>query len=156
MRRVTTPVCGHGRAQVWTWRDSLALFEHAREVTGPNHVIHVNLAEAYADAGSTDLALQHYEESLRLFPEARLVHTRMGVLLASRGQIESALEHFRESVRRHPAESGARVELARLVLRAERVDRAATLLEKELEVDPGSPRALLHLGEIAVLRGDRD
>ena len=35
------------RVQVSTWRNSIALFEHARAVTGDNHVVQVNLAEAY-------------------------------------------------------------------------------------------------------------
>jgi len=144
------------RAQVSTWRDSVALFEHARAVTGDNHVVHVNLAEAHEDADRVDLALEHYQEALRWFPAARRVHLRMGVLFARRGQWSQAEQHFRESTHRHPEERDARLELGALYLGQGRVKEAAEQLEAELALDPESARTLFHLGEIAALRDGRE
>jgi tetratricopeptide (TPR) repeat protein len=143
------------QAQVSTWRDSVALFEHARAVTGDNHVVHVNLAEAHEDAGRVDLALEHYREALRSFPGARRVHRRMGWLLSKRGQRSQAEQHFRESVRRHPDERGARLGLGILYLGSGRPEQAAEQLEAELALDPHSARTLFHLGELAALRDER-
>ena len=144
------------QAQVSTWRDSVALFEHARAVTGDNHVVHVNLAEAHEDAGRLDLALEHYREALRWFPAARRVHLRMGLLLARRGQRSQAEQHFRESVRRHPEERGARLGLGTLYLGSGRLEQAAEQLEAELALDPQSAQTLFHLGELAALRDERE
>jgi tetratricopeptide (TPR) repeat protein len=144
------------QAQVSTWRDSIALFEHARSVTGENHVVHVNLAEAHEDADRVDLALEHYREALRSFPAARRVHLRMGVLLARRGQWSRAEHHFRESIRRHPEERGARLGLGALYLGHGRLEQASEQLEAELALDPKSARTLFHLGELAALRDERE
>jgi tetratricopeptide (TPR) repeat protein len=144
------------RAQVSTWRNSVALFEHARAVTGDNYVVHVNLAEAHEDAGGMDLALEHYREALRFFPAARRVHLRMGVLFARRGQWSQAEHHFRESIRRHPEERGARLGLGTLYLGRGRLEQAAEQLEAELALDPQSAQTLFHLGELAALRGERE
>jgi tetratricopeptide (TPR) repeat protein len=144
------------RAQVSTWRDSVALFEHARAVTGDNHVVHVNLAEAHEDADRVDLALEHYREALRWFPAARRVHLRMGKLFARRGQWGQAEHHFRESILRHPEERGARLGLGRLYLHSGRLEQAAEQLEAELALDPESAQALFHLGELAALGDERE
>jgi tetratricopeptide (TPR) repeat protein len=144
------------QAQVSTWRDSVALFEHARAVTGDNHVVHVNLAEAFEDAGRLDLALEHYREALRAFPAARRVNLRMGLLLARRGQWSQAEQHFRASVRRHPEERGARLGLGKLYLGSGRLQQAGEQLEAELALDPQSAQALFYLGEVAALRGERE
>jgi tetratricopeptide (TPR) repeat protein len=144
------------QAQVSTWRDSVALFEHARAVTGDNHVVHVNLAEAHEDAGRVDLALEHYREALRRFPGARRVHLRMGMLLARRGQWNQAERHFRESIRRHPEERGARLGLGICYLGSGRLEQATEQLEAELALDPESAQTLFHLGELAALRDERE
>ncbi len=73
------------RAQLQTWRDSVALFENALAVSGEHPVVHLNLGEAHEDAGRLDLARTHYERGLALAPGVAQLHLRLGALLSRVG-----------------------------------------------------------------------
>jgi hypothetical protein len=78
------------RAQLATWRDSVTLFEHALAVSGEGPVVHLNLGEAYEDAGRLDLARHPYERGLALAPGAAPLHLRLGALLSRVGERTAA------------------------------------------------------------------
>lgn len=145
-----------GRAQVSTWRDSVTLFEHAREVTGGNAVVELNLAEAYEDAGDAERALAHYEKALQWQPGARGAHARMGALLARRGELEKGSRHLLLATRIDPLDPAPRVELGTLLLRTGRAEPAARELERALELDPTNAAARYRLAEIRALLGEGD
>jgi tetratricopeptide (TPR) repeat protein len=73
------------RVQLATWRDSVALFEHALAVSGEHPVVLLNLGEAHEGAGRLDLARSHYERGLALAPGAAPLHLRLGALLSRVG-----------------------------------------------------------------------
>jgi tetratricopeptide (TPR) repeat protein len=142
------------RAQVFTWRDSVALFEHARAVAGSNVVVEMNLAEAHEDAGDSTRALEHYENALALQPGARGADTRIAALLARRGEVDAAARHLAQALRLDPADAAAHLELGRLQLRAGRAELAAQALAQSLALDPARAQARYHLAELEALRGD--
>lgn len=142
-----------GRAQVDTWRDSVALFEHARAVTGPNAVVELNLAEAYDEAGDAERALAHYEQALHWYPGARGAHARMGALLVRRGEPERGTRHLLLAMRLDPLDPAPRVELATLLLRSGKLEPATLQLERALELDPDDATARYHLAELRALAG---
>jgi tetratricopeptide (TPR) repeat protein len=78
------------RAQLDTWRDSVALFENALAVSGEHPVVHLNLGEAHEAAGRLDLARRHYESGLALAPGAAQIHVRLGDLLSRTGERAAA------------------------------------------------------------------
>lgn len=142
------------RSQVATWRDSIALFEHARSVTGGNVVVALNLAEAYEDAGENERALALYEEALHWQPGARGAHGRMGEILARRGELEAGGRHLLLAVRYDPLDPQPRVALGRLLFRTGQADAAAAELEAALALDPENAAARYHLAELTALAGD--
>jgi tetratricopeptide (TPR) repeat protein len=83
------------RAQLATWRDSVALFENARAVSGEHPVVLLNLGEAYEDAGRLDLARTHYERGLALAPGAAQLQLRLGALLSRMGDRAGAAARLR-------------------------------------------------------------
>ncbi len=145
-----------GRAQVSTWRSSLALFEHARAVTGTNVVVELNIAEAYEDLGDDDRALRHYERALHLQPGTRGAHTRIGAILAKQGRLEDAERNLRLAVRFDPERPEPHFELARVSLRTGRSTVAASRFEQALRLDPDHAQARYHLAELKASRGARD
>ena len=54
---------------VQTWRNSLSVWENCAAVQPRNHFAHRSLADNYVKRGRFDLAIPHFEESLRLRPD---------------------------------------------------------------------------------------
>jgi len=144
------------RGQVSTWRDSVALFEHARSVTGGNVVVELNLAEAHEDAGDVDLALAHYEQALHWQPGAKGAHGRMGALLAGRGEFEAAGRQLLLALRFDPGDARARAALGTLLLRTGQQEPARAELSLALELEPGNAAARYHLAELEALDGNHE
>jgi tetratricopeptide (TPR) repeat protein len=85
-------------AQVRTWRDSEALFEHALRVTRDNHVAHLDLGLAYLNAGRLDEAAQHLETALRLAPASTMARGILGELRLRQRRWPDAAASFRSAL----------------------------------------------------------
>lgn len=142
--------------QIATWRSSVALFEHARSVSGDAPIILVNLGEAYDRNGDAEAAIALYEAGLEGYAHAPRVRTRLGRLLVDAGRLESALVQLREALQRHPDEPRTRHELGRLLLRNGQHENALTLLAEEEARFPGASDTRLHLAEARAHAGQRD
>lgn len=68
MALLALALCSH--AQVGYWRDSIALFARAVEVTRDNHIAHHNLGAALGQAGHIEEALAHQAEAQRILQRA--------------------------------------------------------------------------------------
>jgi protein O-mannosyl-transferase len=113
-RRVTTPVLATAavvvvaacvvaaRAQVYHWRSSVALWQHAVSVTTDNYRAQGNLGHALAAEGRLDEAIQHYSEAVRIRPGYAEAHNNLGLALARQGRIEEAIPHYTEALRLLP------------------------------------------------------
>ena len=143
------------RAQVFTWSDSVTLFEHARRVSGDHPIILVNLGEAYEAAGEDAIAIAHYETALVDYAHAPRTRTRLAALLSERGQLQAAADQLEEALRRHPEEANTRLETGRLLLRAGQAAEAAAPLRDERQLFPGNARAAFHLAEVEAATGNR-
>ena len=144
------------RAQVFTWSDSVSLFEHARRVSGDHPIILVNLGEAYEEAGEEAVAIAHYETALVDYAHAPRTRTRLAALLAKRGRLQAAADQLEGALRRHPEEAGIRLETGRLLLRAGQTAEAAEPLRDERQLFPRSARAAFHLAEVEAAAGNRE
>lgn len=91
------------------WSDSIALWSHAVQVDGRNHVARYNLGAALAAAGRADEAAAHYREVLSQQPghaQARANLDRLdaarleeeGNAAAAAGDLRTAAERYRHAV----------------------------------------------------------
>ena len=86
--------------QLGTWRNSIALFNRAIDVTPNSATAHSNLGVAYAAANQLDRAISHFETAVRLSRgQNRLAHTNLAQAYLFRHDFEQAAYHAREALR---------------------------------------------------------
>jgi len=86
------------RRQLGYWRDSIALWTHTIEVTGPNFQAQEHLASALADEGRTDEAGVHFETALAIDPTNAKANLNLAVYDHTRGRIEDAIRLYRNTL----------------------------------------------------------
>jgi len=69
--------------QTGYWRNTITLFHHACDVTDNNTFMHQSLAGEYAQRGDFDLAVDNFEQALRIKPDDRRTLNGMAWLLAT-------------------------------------------------------------------------
>src|ERR1017187_6473355 len=95
------------RQQLWHWKDSEALFQHALEVTENNYLAHLNLGSALDEKGQIGEAIREFQEAIRLIPDYAVAHNNLGRALFRKGQIGEAIREFQEAIRLKPDYAGA-------------------------------------------------
>jgi tetratricopeptide (TPR) repeat protein len=102
------------------------------------------VAEALAEAGKYDEALQSYGAALRLVPQERDAVVGRAHILAEAGRTDAARAAYRHWVAAHPGDAATWRELARLDLRAGRPGDAAQALRRvqALAPDPNVAKLL--------------
>ena len=93
---------------------------------------------------------------LRRWPENFSALNEFGTLLASMGAIDAACRVYAEAILHHPDKAMARVNLANLLLRANRHEEARVHYEAALKSDPHHAQAHQGLGAVLADFGDRD
>src|SRR5262249_55081719 len=88
--------------QVSYWHDSLALWQHSLEVTGPNARTLFSLAVALEKDQRWEEALARYEEALKLDPNDAKVHNNLGALWTKLRNLPKAIDHCRTAVEIDP------------------------------------------------------
>jgi tetratricopeptide (TPR) repeat protein/glutathione synthase/RimK-type ligase-like ATP-grasp enzyme len=100
-------------------------------------------------------AQQAFIELLRRAPTHFGALNQFGTLLAEMGAIDAACRVYAEAILHHPANPMARVNLANLLLRANRHDEARGHYETALQLDPDYAPAHQGLGAVLADLGDR-
>ena len=100
-------------------------------------------------------AQQAFVAILRKAPTHFSALNEFGTLLTNMGAIEAACRVYAEAIRHHPDNPLARVNLANLLLRANRYEEARGHYERALAVDPGHAPAHQGLGAVLADLGDR-
>jgi tetratricopeptide (TPR) repeat protein len=115
------------RTQLFTWRDSVALYSRALEVHGPNiFIARKNLAAHYSELGSRAKAAGEPLKALELFRAASALHAEPGVLYNEAAAL-SDLHRYREAI---------------------------PLYIRSLELDPENSDGWLNLGDAQVVTGN--
>jgi tetratricopeptide (TPR) repeat protein len=107
---------GAARAQVLHWHDSMALWEHATEVTTGNYLAYENLGQALRERGDLERSREQYERALALAPAgstayAAVIHNSLGMVLLREDKPGEALDHFAQAARLDPAFAEAQTNL---------------------------------------------
>jgi tetratricopeptide (TPR) repeat protein len=95
---------GLTRAQLRYWHDSIALFQHAVDLTVGDGPAAANLGYALAEQGQYDKAIGHYKAVLRSHPRGdATVWNNFGGSLAATGKLEEAINAFQNALKLDPS-----------------------------------------------------
>jgi Tfp pilus assembly protein PilF len=142
------------RAQVETWRTSETLWRHAAAATSANFRAEAGLAEAARRRSDTDAAIAHYQEAVRLAPDAAEFHVNLGLLLVAGNRIEDATAAFQRAVDLRPSDAESHNNLGAMLARQGRLAEAMTHYRRALEISPAYALAQRNLGLALAAGGD--
>ena len=90
------------RTQARHWSDSLALFQHALDVSSDNVMAHVMLANAAQEKGDSQEAILHYQEALKRSPQFPEVHYNLGNVYVQTGNLPEAILSYQRALQLQP------------------------------------------------------
>jgi protein O-mannosyl-transferase len=125
-------------SQVRHWRTTIALFEHALEVTSGNYLAHTNIGVVLARNDKIEEAIEHYQKSLDIKPDDADTHNNLGFALIRQGKFEEAVSHFKESVTINPNNEFSRINLAVALAHKGLLDEAVIHFKEALRINPKS------------------
>ena len=88
--------------QVWFWRNSTVLFEHAISVTKNNWLMHHNYAVMLSRAGERDKALAQIDIAMSINPDCWWMHSYRGLLLLEKEEVYEAQRCFEKALSYRP------------------------------------------------------
>ena len=137
------------RLQVKYWSNSIALFDHAINVTGANCNAQLNLGEALAAQGKIEKAVGHYKTALKIKPDLAGAHLNMGVYFRKEGKLDDAINHFSKVLHGKSDDAAvAQCELADTLEKKGDSSRAVKHYLEAIKIRPGYAKAYNNLGVI--------
>jgi protein O-mannosyl-transferase len=150
MAAVAVALCASWMVLTWldlqSWRNSVALFQHAVEATQDNYVAYSNLGAALRHDGRVDAAIPNFERALSIKPHFADAHNGLGEALLAEGRLEEASPHLAEAVRLDPQSASAHVNLGSALSKRGDSNAAADQYRIALQLDPNSAPAHSGLG----------
>jgi Flp pilus assembly protein TadD len=122
--------------QISYWENSVALFQHAIEVTGPNPIAHGLLANEWTEQVMYDEAISEYRKGLAIAPHNSALLGNLGELLIRAGRPGEAIAPLTEAVRLLPGEPILRNDLGVALHRSGRIDEAIAQFSESLRMRP--------------------
>ncbi len=119
------------------WRDSVTVFEHARDVTPMSKELHWSLAHAYARAKRLDEAEQECKALVSANPDFDEVHWLLTWIYEEEGRLELAVAEAHKAVEMAPEKGEAWRNYGLVLVLAGRYEEALAPLEKADEKMPG-------------------
>jgi Flp pilus assembly protein TadD len=141
-------------AQLGYWRDDLALFGHALDVTSGNWVAHNGVGLELVARGDVEGGIAHYRKAIAIRPGYVEGHNNLGVALAALGRRDEAIASYRAAVRLNPRFPDARYNLGNALAALGRDEEAAAEYRSVLETSPGHTLALTNLALVLARRGE--
>jgi tetratricopeptide (TPR) repeat protein len=142
-------------AQVATWRDSIALWEHAI-ASSPSARAFTQLGMAYSTAGDVDRAIVQYQRALALQPDFRDAHLNLGTAFGRQGKLDDALREFTTAVDLDPQLAEAHHNLGLALAAKGRRDEAVQQFTLAINARPDFADAYNSLGSVLSDEGRLD
>ncbi len=108
--------------------------------------VHFAIAREMLGMSRTKDALSAYQSALKYAPDSALVHNDLGVLHLQLGSVVAAIDHFQQAVDHDPDDIGMRINLARGLTAAKKLDDARRELERAIAKAPENAEAYFNLG----------
>jgi protein O-mannosyl-transferase len=84
------------------WKNSIALFNHALQITKDNYVAHSSLGVVLFAEGKTEEAIDHYNKAIHITPDYFLPYSNRGIAYVKLGQYQRAIEDCSQAIRLKP------------------------------------------------------
>lgn len=127
--------------QTQYWRNGIALFSRAIEVTERNDYMYYNLFSSYKAAGDLPEAERALQEAARLFPGMRRYTVELTSLLYERGKFEEAIAVGQGAIQKWPDDYELRNALGGAYGMLRRYPEALEHFERALALRPDDPGA---------------
>jgi len=115
---------------------------------------HFNLANALSETGEFAQAIQILNRTLELRPDLPEAYLLLGIIFGNLNDDAKAADAFRQALRLRPAFAQAELELAKVLLRNDRLDDAIAALNRCAALDPNLNELFIYLGHALRERGD--
>jgi tetratricopeptide (TPR) repeat protein len=130
------------RAQIATWKDSPALFEHAIATTEANYIAHSNYGFYLQKRGLAEQAEPHYLAALEVAPRLVDAHSNLGAIYIDRKQWELAREKLQAALRIKPTFMDALMLMGLLEESTDNLEAALEVYARASRTSPGYALAL--------------
>ena len=132
--------------QVQSWRDDLALYQHAIDVVPDNYLARFNLAAALEARGRTDEAIAQLREAVRVRPYYVPARAELGQLLAMQDRPDEALRELQAAVNLRPNDAIAHFRLGSVLGSLGRNSEAASEFSQATRLQPDNADAHFDFG----------
>jgi tetratricopeptide (TPR) repeat protein len=130
------------------WRNNIALFYHAVEVTTGNYAAENCLGKAYEKSGDNVRALVCYEDAAKSEPRYPQAQFNLAICLFSFGRDAEGLDHLRAAAKLEPRDPDIQYDLGIYFLQHNDLIDAAKGFFTALAVRPDFPPAKKQLGKL--------
>ena len=104
-------------------------------------------------AGRADKAIETLLRAIEIYPPYAQAYNNLGVALIGKGDLAGAAQAFEQSLKINEKFAPGMVNLARLELRQQNIERAGALADKALSLEPNSLAALAILAHVKFYQG---
>jgi tetratricopeptide (TPR) repeat protein len=122
--------------QVHYWKNSLALFQHALDVTKGNYIAHERIAAYLYGQGRVDETIYHYKKAIEINPLDSGAYLNFGAVLIAEGRFEEAGECFIKVLRLNPNSEKAHYYFGQVLSQKGKVGEAIKHFEEALRLKP--------------------
>ena len=134
------------RGQLYTWQNSLTLFNHALAVTDNNSFVHYLLGLALDIRQRPEDAVREYQKSLAIDPQFAKGHIDLGVALYSLDRVKEAVSHFEAALALNPGLADTHVNLGVALFRLGQPQEGFAHLKQAVALDPSNVNAHINMG----------
>ncbi len=142
-----------------TWRQCLmyadleTLYCTTLEKNPDCWMAHNNLGLIFYQNGKIDEGIEHYKQSIKIYPNNPEAYNDMGVGLFKKGQVQEAIEHYEQALRLRPNYLEAHNNLGLVMLKTGKMQEAIEKFQYTLKIYPYYIESLNNLGSALTQTG---
>jgi tetratricopeptide (TPR) repeat protein len=139
--------------------EAIANYREALKVNPNTSGVHFELAEMLNNssiAGGREEAEKEYQAALAVDPHDNKAECKLGDLAALRGDQKAAAEHYQRALEPQPNDAEAMIGLAKSLMTLNQPEKAMTLLEQAVKLDPTNAVAHFRLSTLYRKMGKGD
>ena len=137
-------ICAH--RQTSYWKNSLALFSHAIEVTQNNYMAYNNRGNAYGRSGRYSEAIDDYKQAIRINPAYANARYNFGVVYEKLDRPNEAIDAYEQAIRIKPDYADAYLALGNAYGKLGRYQDSVEACKQAIRIRPDYVEAYNNLG----------